>query len=91
MGLESRSSLPWRLRGVSPPLGFDAQKHVKPDMSAAPSISTPFLPPSLNTLATSFSLNPAAIAASFFGKSCCCCYYFVVVVVVEETEEEYVW
>ena len=39
-------------------------------MSAAPSISTPFLPPSLKDLATTLSDSPEASAKSFFGKSC---------------------
>tara|TARA_B100001540_G_scaffold310558_1_gene328519 strand:+ start:2590 stop:3114 length:525 start_codon:yes stop_codon:yes gene_type:complete len=45
------------------------QKHVSPDISAAPSISTPFFPPSLRALATFFSATPAALAASHFGHS----------------------
>lgn len=46
------------------------QKQVRPEVSAAPSISTPFLPPSLNALATTFSERPAASAASRLGNSC---------------------
>ena len=46
------------------------QKQVRPEVSAAPSISTPFLPPSLNALATTFSERPAASAASRRGNSC---------------------
>ena len=34
------------------------------------SISTPFLPPSLKALATTFSERPAASAASFLGNVC---------------------
>jgi hypothetical protein len=46
------------------------QKQVRPEVSAAPSISTPFFPPSLKALATTFSERPAASAASFLGNSC---------------------
>ena len=46
------------------------QKQVRPEVSAAPSISTPFLPPSLKALATTFSERPAASAASFLGNVC---------------------
>jgi hypothetical protein len=46
----------------------------------------------LNTLATSFSLNPAAMAASFFGKSCSCEVLLLLLLSSsKKTEEEYVW
>ena len=40
------------------------QKKSRPPMSEAPSISTPFLPPSLMILARNFSRSLAAFAAS---------------------------
>ena len=59
-------------RRITFPLDWSmrVQKQVRPEVSAAPSISTPFLPPSLKALATTFSARPEARAASFLGNSC---------------------
>mmetsp|Transcript_28385 Transcript_28385/g.72703 ORF Transcript_28385/g.72703 Transcript_28385/m.72703 type:complete len:231 (+) Transcript_28385:623-1315(+) len=59
------SSRDWSPSGDS----MVVQKKSRPPMSEAPSISTPFLPPSLMTVLRSFSAAFLSAASSFFGSS----------------------